>query len=153
MPLELVERFSSHCLAIKSYRLHSLSSLRYSRVRCTDKARTWKKKKKREGKGLFFLFLFSCSAIFLRTFLFRVSPLFRIFSTIWEPGTGYTLRDRLITMQHISLRSSAMRRKQNFLPRFSRLIFFLYWAFRRLHFGWKSSWKSFYDFRIRWKES
>ena len=26
-------------------------------------------------------------------------------------------------MQHISLRSSAMRRKQNFLPRFSRLIF------------------------------
>ena len=26
-------------------------------------------------------------------------------------------------MQHISLRSSAMRRKQNFFPRFSRLIF------------------------------
>ena len=62
-----------------------------------------KKEKKNGKKGLFFLFLFSCSAIFLRTFLFRV------FSAIWEPGTGYTLRDLLITMQHISLRSSAMR--------------------------------------------
>ena len=83
-----------------------------------------KKEKKNGRKGLFFLFLFSCSAIFLRTFLFRVSPtLSHLLHYLKAWNRLYTLRDLLITMQHISLRSSAMRRKQNFFLQFSRLIF------------------------------
>ena len=82
-----------------------------------------KKKKKTEGKGFFSFFFFPVPPSFCVPSTFASSPLFRIFSTNWELGTGCTLRDLLITMQHISLRSSAMRRKQNFFLRFSRLIF------------------------------
>ena len=77
--------------------------------------------------------------------------------------TGHTLRGLLILMQNISLRSSGMRRKQNFKIVFgfksdtavltftfrflSSLLFSLFlphffvscWAFSRLHFGGKSS--------------
>ena len=67
--------------------------------------------------------------------------------------TGHTLHRLLIQMQNISLRSSGMRRKQNFKQswlllfafspplffRFSCLIFFFScWAFSRLHYGGNS---------------
>ena len=64
--------------------------------------------------------------------------------------TGRTLGGLLIQMQNISLRSSGMRRKQNFetftfrflsSPLFSLFLphfFFSCWAFCRLHFGGKS---------------
>ena len=63
--------------------------------------------------------------------------------------TGRTLHGLLIQMQNISLRSSGMRRKQNFeitfrflsFPLFSLFLphfFFYCWAFSRLHFGGNS---------------
>ena len=79
-----------------------------------------------------------------------------------NPFTGRTLHGLLIQMQNISLRSSGMRRKQNFnivfrcksdtvvltftfpflsSPRFSLfllILFFSCWAFSRLHFDGKS---------------
>ena len=63
-----------------------------------------------------------------------------------KPFTGCTLCDLLIQMQNItcSLRSSDMRRKQNFtfspplFFRFSCLICSFCWAFSRLHIGGKS---------------
>ena len=54
-----------------------------------------KKEKKTGGKGFFSFFLFPVPPSFFVHSSFTSSPLFRIFSTIWEPGTGYTLRDRL----------------------------------------------------------
>ena len=81
--------------------------------------------------------------------------------------TGHTLRGLLIQMQNISLRSSGMRRKENFEIGFgfksdiavltftfrflSSLLFLLFlphfffscWGFSRLHFGGKSFKESF----------
>ena len=83
-----------------------------------------KKEKKNGRKGLFFLFLFSCSAIFLRAFLFRVFPtLSHLLHYLRAWNRLYTSRPSDHDATYLSLRSSAMRRKQNFFLQFSRLIF------------------------------